>query len=124
MAYRVELKPAARRGLLGAPREAQIRLRDALRSIGLAPRGPGTVKLAGSEGLWRVRVGDYRILSETGDASLLVLVIRLGHRREVYRIREAPADDACAEMPHTLSSPSVPPPHGTAYRLRQFTGKK
>ena len=41
-----------------------------------------------------MRVGDYRILYEIRDEELLILVIRLGHRREIYRVREAPEADA------------------------------
>lgn len=50
--------------------------------------------LAGGHGEWRIRIGDYRVLYEIGDDTLLVLVVRVGHRREVYRgrrVSEAPA---------------------------------
>lgn len=50
------------------------------------PRPTGSVKLAGTE-LWRIRVGDYRVIYEVRDAILVVLVIKVGHRREVYRAR-------------------------------------
>jgi len=49
------------------------------------PRPPGVEKLRGAENLWRVRVGDYRIIYTVRDEVVLVLVIRIGHRREVYR---------------------------------------
>ncbi len=49
------------------------------------PRPPGCEKLSGTENRWRVRVGDYRIIYEVYDNRLVVLVIRIGHRREIYR---------------------------------------
>jgi mRNA interferase RelE/StbE len=49
------------------------------------PRPPGCVKLQGGDELYRVRVGDYRILYEVQDAVLVVLVVQIGHRGEIYR---------------------------------------
>jgi len=49
------------------------------------PRPPSAVKMHGSEGYCRLRVGDYRVVYAIEDAVLLVLVVRIGHRREVYR---------------------------------------
>jgi mRNA interferase RelE/StbE len=49
------------------------------------PRPPGVVKMHGSEGYYRLRVGDYRVVYAIEDAVLLVLVVRIGHRRDVYR---------------------------------------
>jgi mRNA interferase RelE/StbE len=48
------------------------------------PRPSGCKKLAGSD-YWRIRIGDYRVLYSIEDAKLTVLVVRVGHRREVYR---------------------------------------
>jgi len=49
------------------------------------PRPPGVEKLAGEEGFFRVRVGDYRIVYQINDASRVVLVVKIVHRRDVYR---------------------------------------
>ncbi|WP_346426229.1 type II toxin-antitoxin system RelE/ParE family toxin [Actinobaculum sp. 313] len=51
------------------------------------PRPSGAKKLVGGRGEWRVRTGDYRIVYEVHDGVLLVLVLAVGHRREVYRRR-------------------------------------
>jgi mRNA interferase RelE/StbE len=60
-----------------------------LRRLETDPRPRGAIRLAGyaQERLWRIRVGDYRVLYEIRDEVLLVLVVRVGHRREVYRGR-------------------------------------
>lgn len=65
----------------GSVRPRVIRAIQALRSD---PRPAGCKKMAGSE-LWRIRVGDYRIVYSIEDAQLIVLVVRVGHRREIYR---------------------------------------
>lgn len=61
------------------------RLTEAMRSLAESSRPPGCVKLAGEENLYRIRVGDYRIVYQVRDTELLVLVVAIGHRREVYR---------------------------------------
>lgn len=49
------------------------------------PRPPGAKKLAGGDGEWRVRTGDYRVVYEIHDKTLRVLVVAVGHRRDIYR---------------------------------------
>jgi mRNA interferase RelE/StbE len=49
------------------------------------PRPPGVVKMQGAEGYFRIRIGDYRVVYAIEDDVLLVLVVRIGHLREVYR---------------------------------------
>jgi mRNA interferase RelE/StbE len=50
----------------------------------VSPRPPGVKKLAGREA-WRIRVADYRVIYEIADADLTILVVEIGHRREIYR---------------------------------------
>jgi hypothetical protein len=54
-------------------------------ALGDNPRPPGCVKLAGADDLWRIRVGQYRVVYAIREAELLVLVARVAHRRDVYR---------------------------------------
>jgi mRNA interferase RelE/StbE len=85
--YAVELLPSAARAL--ADLDERIRRRIARRIDRLAqePRGGGAAKLRGADDVWRVRVGDYRILYQVEDERLVILVIRIAHRRGVYRRR-------------------------------------
>ena len=85
--YRLALKPSAERAFLGLPREVQRRLDRRLLALQDDPRPPGTKALAGEAGLYRLRVGDYRIVYEVHDKEILVLVLAIGHRREIYRRR-------------------------------------
>jgi len=85
MHYGVQLTAAASRQMKKFSRDIQQRLRDAIDLLEEAPRPPRAKKLQGEKNLWRIRVGDYRILYEIQDAKLVVLVIRLAHRKDVYR---------------------------------------
>ena len=84
MTYRIEVKPAARKMLRDLPRLALERVDVAILALAENPRPVGCVKLSNSEA-WRVRVGNYRIVYEIIDRLLVVTVIEVGHRREVYR---------------------------------------
>jgi len=60
------------------------RIISALRALSENPRPHGVKKLKGCRDYWRIRVGDYRVIYTIQDNRLLVVVIRIGHRREVY----------------------------------------
>lgn len=84
--HRVLLRPAAQKFLRKVQDKAlAARLVDAMRGLASGPRPSGCEKPAGAEKLYRIRVGDYRILYQVQDQALLVLVVKIGHRREVYR---------------------------------------
>ncbi len=83
--YRVDIKPSARRAAQRLPARARVRLVAAIDALGDNPRPDGCKKVAGVEHLYRARVGDYRIVYEVHDEVLHVLVIRVGHRSDVYR---------------------------------------
>jgi mRNA interferase RelE/StbE len=83
--YQVEIARMAQKALAALPRKEQQRVRAAIDLLADEPRPPGCVALAGEERVYRVRVGDYRILYEVFDDRLVVQVVRIGHRRDVYR---------------------------------------
>lgn len=85
MTYRVELKPAAHRQYRKLPLSVQERIVGALERLGQNPRPPGAQKLEAEENLYRVRVRAYRVVYTIEDRKLLVLVVRIAHRRDVYR---------------------------------------
>ena len=85
MTYRVEIRPAAVKALAALAKADQRRIARKIDGLAKDPRPPGVEKLAGVDGLYRVRSGDYRIVYEIQDERVLVLVVRIGHRREVYR---------------------------------------
>ena len=83
----VEIARRAIRSIAGLPPKEQRRIRAAIDLLAEEPRPPGCVALSGEESVYRVRVGDYRILYEVIDGRLVIHVIRVGHRRDVYRPR-------------------------------------
>ena len=85
MSYRVTFNAHAARSFLKLPRNIQTRLKPVVDSLENATRPPGAEKLSGVENTYRIRVGDYRLLYEIHDRVLLILVVEVGHRRDVYR---------------------------------------
>lgn len=84
MTYKIEFRPAAVRALRKLDPQVQRRVRGAVALLAENPRPPASMPLTGRPG-WRLRVGDYRILYTIKDDLLLIVVVGLGHRREVYR---------------------------------------
>ena len=85
--YRLEVRPRAEKELAALPRDAHRRVARAIDALAEDPRPAGCVPLKGGEGLLRIRVGVYRVIYLVEDDRLVVLVVRIGHRREVYRQR-------------------------------------
>ena len=85
MAYRIDVKPKAQEALAKIANPHRRRISRAIDALALDPRPPGCIKIVGAEDAYRVRVGDYRIVYEVIDRVLVVYVIRIGHRKDVYR---------------------------------------
>ncbi|MGI8392792.1 type II toxin-antitoxin system RelE family toxin [Leucobacter sp. W1038] len=84
MSYRIEVRPAALRALRKIHPDDRKRIQGAIALLAQEPRPPGATSLRGRDGI-RVRVGDYRIIYTVQDEVLLVVVVGLGHRKEIYR---------------------------------------
>jgi len=84
--YRVLIKPSAAKEI-EAVDQKRIRQRivAGIRLLADDPRPPGCEKLAGEDDRYRIRVGRYRVIYSVGDRELLVIVVRVGHRKDVYR---------------------------------------
>lgn len=87
MSYRVTLSPMAARQLRKLDAQVRRRIQAVLDVLAQEPRPPAATRLVGGAGEWRVRTGDYRVVYEIEDDRLLMLVLRIGHRREVYEAR-------------------------------------
>lgn len=83
--YRVEFTSAAARQVRKLPREHRARVQARVRELASDPRPTGAIKLAGETTAWRTRIGDYRVIYDIFDDVLVVTVVAVGHRREVYR---------------------------------------
>ena len=84
MTYRVSLAPLAGRELRKFDADVRRHIQAALDLLATEPRPPAATRLVGGSGEWRVRTGNYRIVYEINDDQLLVLVLRMAHRHEVY----------------------------------------
>ena len=85
MAYRVLFVSRAERGFKHLPAEVQDRIISAINLLAENPRPARAVKLVGSDNLFRIRVGDYRVIYAVEDDFLVVLIVEVGHRKEIYR---------------------------------------
>ncbi len=83
--YRIEFVPAAVRQFGSLPVKIQLRVRTRIEALGSDPRPAGYRKLKGADDIYRVRVGDYRVLYQVRDDDLLVLVVSVRKRGEVYK---------------------------------------
>jgi mRNA interferase RelE/StbE len=84
--YRVLIKPSAAKEIEAVgQKEDRKRIVARIRSLARDPRPVGNEKLSGGGDLYRLRVGRYRVVYSVGDAELVVLIVRVDHRKNVYR---------------------------------------
>ena len=82
--YKIELRRKAQRALDRLSRDDFNAVLDAVKGLVHTPRPKGVEKIK-SAGLWRIRQGDYRIVYSIDDGQKTATVLRIGHRREIYR---------------------------------------
>lgn len=85
MTYRIEFSRHVQKQFKKLPPQIQQRLQSQIDVLATEPRPSGAKKLAGTDTQYRIRVGDYRVVYEVQDAVLLIILLRIGHRREIYR---------------------------------------
>ena len=84
MSYAVQFRPRAAKQLKALPKGVRRTIAQVIDALAENPRPSGAVPLKGTD-FMRVRVRDYRVIYELRDDVLLVLVVRIGHRRDIYR---------------------------------------
>jgi mRNA interferase RelE/StbE len=85
MKYRIEFSPSAESQFKKLPREVQTRLKPRIDGLTENPFPRGVRKLSAEENLYRLRIGDYRIIYQVKGRVLLILILKIGHRKDVYR---------------------------------------
>ena len=83
MKYELLIQRKAQKQLANIPQPNRDRIITVVRSLSDDPRPAGAKKLSGRDA-WRIRVGDYRVIYEIHDDALVVLVVSIGHRRDIY----------------------------------------
>ena len=85
MSYRIEIKGSAAKALKKIPKASRKRIVEKIDSLAESPPNPDTTKMKGDNPFHKVRVGDYRIVYEIQEDVLVILVIKIGHRKDIYR---------------------------------------
>jgi mRNA interferase RelE/StbE len=83
--YTITFARSARKELEHLPADIADRILRKIEALAANPRSPGVIKLQGSRNLWRLRVGDYRVVYSIDDFSRTIDVAIVRHRRDVYR---------------------------------------
>lgn len=83
--YSVGYENTARKELGKLDKQIARRVARAVSALGANPRPAGCRRLVGYDNLWRIRVGDYRVIYTVKDTELVVLALRIAHRSDVYR---------------------------------------
>ncbi|XOF33150.1 MAG: type II toxin-antitoxin system RelE family toxin [Candidatus Electrothrix sp. YB6] len=85
MTYSVEILRSAQKQLRKIDRKDQSRIITVIASLAKQPRPAGSKKMSGRPA-WRIRIGSYRVIYEINDGNISVLVVAVGHRKEIYRL--------------------------------------
>ena len=83
--YEVRIAPAARKEIDRLPRQPRERVESAIVALAHNPRPVGSCKLEGTDDTYRIRVGNYRVVYRVYDTELVVLIVKVGDRKDIYR---------------------------------------
>lgn len=83
--YSVRISASAEKQLKNLPRDDQRRVAAAIMALAENPSPRGVRKLSGYDDVFRIRVGTYRVLFSVSEAEVIVIILKIGHRRDVYR---------------------------------------
>ncbi|TAK72016.1 MAG: type II toxin-antitoxin system RelE/ParE family toxin [Gammaproteobacteria bacterium] len=84
MKYEIEIERSALKALQKIPAMDRDKIIDAIEHLAFEPRPVGAKKLSGRDG-WRIRIGNYRVIYEIIDHTCYILVLDIGHRKDIYR---------------------------------------
>ena len=83
--YELRITPTARKEIDRLPKQARERVEAAIVSLAVDPRPRGSIKMRGLQDTYRRRVGNYRVIYQVNDDDLLILVVAVGDRKDIYR---------------------------------------
>jgi len=83
--HRINVKKSAAKALKNISKTDQKRISKAIENLAENLPNPNTTKMKGNNPFHKIRVGDYRIIYEIQDDILLILIIKIGHRKDIYR---------------------------------------
>lgn len=85
MVYSVEFRPAVLKSLKGFPKRDLVRIKKKIEKLARNLPEPNTTKMKGNNHFHKVRTGNYRIIYEIHGDRLLILIVKVGHRKDVYK---------------------------------------
>jgi mRNA interferase RelE/StbE len=85
MAYSIEFRPALLKSLKRFPKKDLVRIKKKIEELGQNLPEPNTTRMKGSNSFHRVRTGDYRIIYEIHDDRVVILIVKIGHRKDIYK---------------------------------------
>ncbi len=85
MTYSIEFRPSVLKNLERFPKRDLVRIKKKIEELGRDLPEPNTTKMKGNHSFHRVRTGDYRIIYEIRDDRLIILIVKIGHRKDVYK---------------------------------------
>ncbi len=85
MQYSIEFRPTVLKNLKRFPKRDLVRIKKKIDGLGTGLPTPNTTKMKGDNSFHKVRSGDYRIIYEIHDDRLIILVVKIGHRKDIYK---------------------------------------
>ena len=85
MVYSIEFRPSVLKSLKRLPKRDLVRIKKKIEELGRNLPEPNTTKMKGNNSFYRVRTGDYRIIYEIHEDRLVVLIVKVGHRKDIYQ---------------------------------------
>jgi len=85
VSYKIEWRRSIKKDLKGISKSEIPKIIGAVQSLSEEPRPTGSKKLSGSEFTYRIRIGNYRVIYEIHDETILIEVVKLEHRKDVYK---------------------------------------
>lgn len=85
MTYSIEFRPAVLKSLKRLPKKDLVRIKKKIDELGQNLPEPNTTKMKGNNSFHKIRTGDYRIIYEIHDGRVVILIVKVGHRKDVYK---------------------------------------
>jgi mRNA interferase RelE/StbE len=85
MVYSIEFRPAVLKNLKRFPKKDLVRIKKKIEELGQNLPEPNTTKMKGNNSFHKIRTGDYRIIYEIHDDRVVILIVKIGHRKDIYK---------------------------------------
>jgi len=84
--FKIQISASAKKSLIKIPKKDLVKLIELIQTLAIQPYPPGTRKITGEENTYRVRQGRYRVIYEVDGKKLLILIFKIGNRKDIYKL--------------------------------------